>query len=174
MKITSLILSLVIISLSGCMNTPKVLQGEYSDITPAQSKKDHVMNQQVRWSGLIVHTINNKDKTCFEIVQTETSKSARPKKVIAKDGSRFLACKDGFLEPHAFDKRLVTITGNLVAYTEKNIGEYNYEYPVVKTDLLYIWRDRPVMSNYPQSFGFRHARFSRFSCQYTFVPGYCY
>jgi len=159
------------ILLSGCVSVPQVLQGEYSTITPVQSKASHDMNQKVRWSGLIIHTINKKDKTCFEIVQTETDKNLRPKRVIPKNGSRFLACKDTFLEPQAFDKRMVTITGNLVAYTKQNIGEYEYEYPVVKTDLIYIWRKQAPVN--PVFFS-RYATFSNFHCTHSFIHGYCY
>lgn len=172
-KISTLTLIVTIIALSGCATTPQVLQGEFVTISPAESKIKHVMNQHVRWSGIIVQTINNKDKTCFEIVETETTKKIRPKKIIAKDGSRFLACKEGFLEPHAFDKRLVTVTGNLIAYTEKNVGEFAYEYPVVKIDLIYIWRDRS-QRNYNYNFNYRFLRIGRFSCRYSYMPGYCY
>ena len=126
--------------LSGCATIPQVLQGEFSTLSPAESKQSHTMNQNIRWSGYIVQTINNKDKTCFEVVETETNKDLSPKRIIPKNGGRFLACKEGFLEPTAFDKRLVTITGKLVAYTEQNIGDFNYEYPVVKTEKVYIWR----------------------------------
>ena len=136
MYIKKITLLLITLTLSGCISIPQVLQGEFSTISPDTAKKKHIMDQMIRWSGYIVQTVNKKDKTCFEIVETETYKDLRPKKIIPKNGSRFLACKDGFLEPAAFDKRLVTITGSLVAYTEQNIGDFSYEYPIVKTDKI--------------------------------------
>ncbi len=164
------LLSLILL-LASCATIPPALQGEYSSLTPAQAKANHSMNQKVRWSGLIIHTINKKDKTCFEIVQTETDKSLRPKRIIPKNGSRFLACKEGFLEPQAFDKRMVAITGNLVAYTKQNIGQYEYEYPVVKTDVIYIWRKQaPINPVYFSSF----ATFNTFHCGYSVIHGYCF
>ncbi len=166
-----LTISVVVISLSGCVSVPEVLQGEYVNVSPAAAKVNHDMNLKVRWSGLIIHTINKKDKTCFEIVQTETRKNLRPKRVIPKNGSRFLACKAGFLEPQAFDKRMVTVTGNLVAYTKQNIGEYEYEYPVVKSDLIYIWRKQAPIN--PVFFR-NYASFSTFHCGYSFIFNYCY
>ena len=165
------ITSLILVSLSACVSVPQVLQGEYANITPAAAKIKHDMNLKVRWSGLIIHTINKKDKTCFEIVQTETDESLRPKRIIPKNGSRFLACKEGFLEPQAFDKRMVTITGNLVAYTKQNIGEYEYEYPVVKTDVIYIWRKQAPVN---PVFFTHYATFSTFHCGYSFISNYCY
>ena len=168
-----LIFTLSLIALSACVTIPQVLQGEFSTLTPATSKINHEMNQKVRWSGYIIHVINNEDKTCFEIVETEHGESLRPKKVFPKDGSRFIACKEGFLEPQAFDKRLVTITGNLVAYTQQNIGDYQYEYPVVETGLVYIWRDIP-RNRYNDHGNYLHHTISHFSCRYSYRRGYCY
>lgn len=156
--------------MTGCVSIPPVLQGDYSSLTPAGSKQKHPMNVPVRWSGLIINTENRKDKTCFEIVQTQTNKNLRPIKVIPKDSSRFFACKAGFMEPHAFNKRLVTITGNLVAYSNQKIDEYEYEYPVVKTEKIYIWRKNVPRYNYFNSF----ATFSPFYCHRSFISGYCF
>lgn len=174
MKALSILL-ITIISLTGCNTIPKVIQGNFSSVTPLQSKTNHTMDQKIRWSGYIVQTVNNKDKTCFEVVETETYDDLRPKRVLPKQGSRFLACKDGFLEPHAFNKRLVTITGTLVAFTNQKIGEYDYEYPVVKTDLIYIWR-KTARHNHAQfnQMNFMYSPFSRFSCAHSVYPGYCY
>ncbi len=170
MRIKKIILLIFVTSLSACVTVPTVLQGDYSTLTPAGSKSKHPMNVPVRWSGLIINTVNREDKTCFEIVQTQTDKSTRPNKVIPKNSSRFIACKDGFMEAHAFNKRLVTITGKLVAYSKQNIDEYEYEYPVVKTDVIYIWR-----KNVPRYTYFNHfAAFSPFHCYSSHIRGYCY
>jgi outer membrane lipoprotein len=170
MKLRS-VFTLVILFLMGCSSTPKILQGDFSTLTPSQVKSSHLMNKQVRWSGYITQTIHKKDKTCFEIIETESYDSTRPKKILAKEGSRFLACKEGFLEPQAFNKRGVTITGTLVAYTHQKIGEYDYEYPVIKTDIIYIWRKQPPVNYYHfNTFG----TFSHFHCGHSFISGYCY
>ena len=169
------ILIIISITLSGCVSIPQVLQGEFSTLTPNESKKAHILKQKIRWSGYIVQTINKKDKTCFELVETETYKDLRPKKIIPKNGGRFIACKNGFLEPTAFDKRLVTITGTLVAYTEKAIGEFSYEYPVVKTDKIYIWRPNQRIQYHGINHSlFYHHRITHFSCRYSSLSGYCY
>lgn len=134
----------VTISITGCASKPpKQLRGEFSNITPNSAKNNQELNHTVRWSGYIAHTVNNEELTCFEIIETETYKNLRPKKIIPKDTSRFLACKKGFLEPTAFNKRFVTITGDLVAYTKQKIDNYLYEYPVIETDDIYIWRNNP-------------------------------
>jgi len=172
MYLKKLLLVAFITTLTACVTIPNVLQGDFSNVTPAQTKQKHPMNIPVRWSGYIVNTVNKKDKTCFEVVQTQTYKNLRPKDEIPKNSSRFLACKNGFLEAHAFNKRMVTITGNLVAYTEQKIGEYNYEYPVIKTDLIYIWRKQSPYPRYNYLNTF--ASFSPFYCRRSFISGYCY
>ena len=169
MKSMKLISVTFIILLSSCAYTPKVLQGDFSTITPAQSKLNHDTNVDVRWSGYIAQTVNKKDKTCFEIIPSETNQNLRPTRIIPKNSSRFLACKDGFLEPHAFNERMVTVTGALVAYTKQNVGEYEYEYPVVKTDLIYIWRKQPPIRNINV-----FTNFSHFHCGISFIHGYCF
>lgn len=167
-----LYLVVIVTTLSACVSIPPVLQGEFTDMTPGKSKQKHEMNIKVRWSGYVVNTTNKKDKTCFEIIQTQTNKSLRPVNIIPKNSSRFIACKEGFMEPQAFNKRMVTITGNLVAYTKQNIGEYEYEYPVVKTDLIYIWRKQAPYSPFNHINTF--ASFSHFHCGRSFISGYCY
>lgn len=169
MNYKTLLIFLSAVVLSSCASIPSVLQGEYTDLTPALAKADHVINKKVRWSGYIAQTINKKDKTCFEVVPAETDKYLRPRKIIPKDSSRFLACKEGFLEPHAFNERMVTITGDLIAYTQQNIGEYEYEYPVVKTDVVYIWRKPPPIRNVRI-----FTNFSRFHCGISYIRGYCF
>lgn len=164
----NILIIISVVMLASCATVPGVLQGNYSNLTPASAKTNHELNQNVRWSGYIIQTVNKKDKTCFEIVPTETTSTLRPTTIIPSNSSRFLACKEGFLEPHAFNERMVTITGNLVAYTKQSVGEYEYEYPVVKTDIVYIWRKHPPVRNIHV-----YTNFSRFNCGISFIRGYC-
>ncbi len=171
MKNTSLLAIVLLSILSACSTTPKVLKGDFTNLTPTKATARHIMDKSVRWSGLIVKTHNQKTRTCFEIIEMETKGSSlRPKRIIPKNSSRFLACKDGFLEPIAFNNRLVTITGNIVAYSKQHIGDYEMEYPILKTDVIYIWqkqqRNNAVAFNsyFPQ----------HFSCFMSLFPSFCY
>jgi outer membrane lipoprotein len=135
--------------LASCSSIPKVLQGDYSPLTPYQAKQQHITMEAVRWSGQIIQVINDENKTCFVVVSSETDSSLRPKRMIPKNGGRFIACKAEFLEPEAFADKLVTITGTLSQYTTEKVGEYDYEYPVVSTDKIYIWsHSRPPHHNF--------------------------
>lgn len=163
----------ILIFLNACSTTPTVLKGQFSDISASAATSAHVLDKSVRWSGLIVKTHNQKTRTCFEVIEMESNKSnLRPKRIIktSTNSSRFLACKNGFMEPIAFNKRLVTITGSIVAYTKQNIGEYETEYPVVKSDIIYIWQKQPRVNHvaYPSYIPLH------FSCHMSLYPDFCY
>ena len=162
---------IAIISLSGCTSIPKVLEGNYISSTPSEAIQNKLMDKPVRWSGLIIKTHNQKSRTCFEIVEMENNPSSlRPKRIIPQNGARFLACKEGFMEPLAFNKKLVTITGDIVAYTNQAIGEYETSFPVVKTDVIYIWQKQPRLNfmSYPSYIPLH------FNCRLSVLPGYCF
>lgn len=179
MKTPSLALLLCTTLLSGCLNSPRVMQGEYADISPKQSIEKQISDQSIRWSGVILQTLNNNEHTCFEIIETQTADTGRPLKKISKESERFLACKEGSLAPFDYNKRLVTITGNVVAFTEKNLGEHEYTYPIVDTDLLHVWHDQRDFTNHKQirvrknEFLMDKSQIRTYRCQYTFMPGAC-
>ncbi len=178
MKTQSIITLLCTALLSGCLNSPQIMQGEYADISPKQSISS-ITNESIRWSGVILQTLNNNEHTCFEIIETKTSKTGRPMKNISKQNERFLACKEGTLDPFDYNKRLVTITGNVVAFTDKNLGQQEYSYPIVDTDLLHVWHDKRDFTNHKQirlrknEFLVDESRVKTYRCQYTFMPGLC-
>jgi outer membrane lipoprotein len=144
------ILLLISVAVSSCSSIPKVLQGEYSTLSPYEAKQNHIVMEVVRWSGQIIQVINDQDKTCFVVINSQTDSSLRPLKIVPQKGSRFIACKPDFLEPQAFNNKLVTITGTISKYTIEKVGEYNYEYPVVTADKIYIW-------NQPRSYPTKYA-----------------
>ena len=161
---------LIVILLSSCASIPEVLQGEYSVLTPTQAKESHQVNEKVRWSGIIIQTINRKNKTCFEVVESVTDKTLKPVKILPKNNSRFIACKNGFMEPLAFNKRMVTITGKISGYTKQKVGDFDYEYPVIETDIIYIWRKSAYNTYYPRNFAY----ITNFSCLSITHHPFCY
>lgn len=117
----SFLLILLSIIIASCSTIPKVLQGDYSSLTPHQAKQNHIIMEAIRWSGQIIQVINDEDKTCFVIVNSQTDSNLRPKNIIPQKSSRFIACKADFLEPEAFNNRLVTITGTLSKYSIEKV-----------------------------------------------------
>ena len=141
MRILLLPLSLTL-ALGACATTPSQLQGQYSTIDPQQAAAQQAAAETVRWGGRIVEVHTEKLFTCFEIVGAPLDSSGRPREVDDSNG-RFLACRDGFYEPEVFKQgRELTISGKIDGYETRKIGEYDYRYPRVAADVVYLWPER--------------------------------
>lgn len=135
-----LILSLLSIAIAGCATAPKPLRGEFAPTAPEQSALSGQVDDLVRWGGRIISVEPSPQQTCFEIVARELSSNARP--VQAEDHSlgRFIACRAGFYDPAIFtDERDVTFTGRIVGFESRRIGEYDYRYPRLAAEVVYLW-----------------------------------
>ena len=130
------------LALGACATTPSQLQGTYSAIDPEQAAAQQAPGEAVRWGGKIVDVHTEKLYTCFEVVGAPLDSSGRPKKVDDSNG-RFLACRDGFYEPEVFaNGRELTISGKIDGYETRKIGDYDYRYPRVAADVVYLWPER--------------------------------
>ncbi len=140
---------LAVLLLAGCSSTPEALKGNYAPLEPGQaSVRD--LGKEVRWGGVILEARPDARQTCFEVLSRSLDKSLRPEAEDLTQG-RFIACRDGFLDPEVFAKgREITLTGSLVALDERQVGEFNYRYPVLKTRFITMWPERPdvIINNY--------------------------
>ena len=128
--------------LAGCVTAPKALQGEFSGIEPGQAAREGRMGERVRWGGRIVAVEPQATRTCFEVVGVRLGSDGRP---LARDQSsgRFLACRSGFYEPEIFKAgREVTITGQVEGHEDRKVGEYDYRYPRLAADVVFLWPER--------------------------------
>lgn len=128
--------------LAGCVTTPKALQGEFSVIEPGQAAREGRMGERVRWGGRIVAVEPQATRTCFEVVGVRLGSDGRP---LARDQSsgRYLACREGFYEPEIFKAgREVTITGQVDGHEDRKVGEYQYRYPRLAADVVFLWPER--------------------------------
>ena len=138
---TTLLIPLAL-ALGACATVPSQLQGTYSTIQPEQAAAQQAPGESVRWGGKIVDVHTEKLYTCFEVVGAPLDSSGRPKKVDDSNG-RFLACRDGFYEPEVFaNGRELTISGKIDGYETRKIGDYDYRYPRVAADVIYLWPER--------------------------------
>lgn len=129
--------------LAGCATAPRPLRGEFAPMQPGQASATDASGQAVRWGGSIVETTPSADQTCFEILGRELGDSARPRLQRDLSAGRFIACRTGFYDPAIFaPEREVTITGRIVGYETRRIGEYDYRYPRVAAEVIYLWPQR--------------------------------
>ena len=143
MRPTSLLFLVFALSLTAaCSFAPAPLAGEYAPVT-AEQVRDSDIPQQVRWGGVIIGTRPDNDETCIEILSKPLDTSLRPLNSDRSQG-RFVACKPEFLDPEVFAQgREVSITGELIRLDERKVGDYDYQYPIVAMDVVYLWPERP-------------------------------
>ena len=131
-------------ALGACATVPAPLQGQFAPVTPRDAAAgSQVQVANVRWGGEIIKVEPRAGQTCFEILAHDLNSYARP---IARDPSdgRFLACRTGFYDPEEFDRgREITVVGHLDGTEKGKIGEFDYTYPRVAADAVYLWPERP-------------------------------
>lgn len=129
-------------TLAACATAPKPLQGSFAPVQPEEAVARGGVGEAVRWGGRIVSVRTEKLHSCFEIVSAPLDASGRPRRVDQSTG-RFIACRTGFYEPQVFaEGRELTISGRIDGYETGRIGDYDYRYPRVAADVVYLWPER--------------------------------
>ena len=74
------------------------------------------------------------------ISKYRTVPAARPTWNSDQDDGRFIACRTGFYDPAVFEpNREVTFTGRIDGYDTRKIGGYDYRFPRIAADVVYLW-----------------------------------
>ena len=144
-----LTLAAAIALLGGCATIPQPLTGNYASLTTADAQQGGGANTRVRWGGEIIRTEPGPRQTCFFLLSRPLNSQARPES--GKDGEnqgRFVACRAGFYDPVVFTPgRKLTVTGTLQGTMTQQVGKYDYAYPRVAADVVYLWPRRPIYRN---------------------------
>lgn len=126
--------------LAACVTQPQPLQGQFATVTPHQAVDHDSTGALVRWGGRIVSVDPGENRTCFEMLSTQLDASGRPRWGSDEVGGRYIACRTGFYDPALFEKnREVTFTGRIEGYENRRIGGYDYRFPRVAADVVYLW-----------------------------------
>ena len=136
-------------ALGACAKPPTMLSGgPFAEISVLEAQTRDLAGQRVRWGGSIVVTTPERDATCFEIVSRPLDREARPRRTDQSDG-RFLACANGFFDPAVYAAgREATVVGALQTPTVGKIGEYEYRYPRVAAEHVFLWPKREPVEPY--------------------------
>lgn len=156
---------------TGCATIPKPLAGDFPAIQP-QATAQNSVGVPVRWGGTIIATNTDANQTCIEVLGRELDYRARP---IFDDSSegRFIACKNGFQDPQIFGEgREVTITGRIGQLQQRKIGEYEYNYPVVDTEVLYLWPERFATDSYGYAYNYSPNYYGYYGGPFFYSPFY--
>ncbi len=149
-----LTLAAAIALLGGCASIPKPLEGNYASVSTASAQQGGAGGSHVRWGGQIIKTEPGQQETCFYLMARPLDGQARPEGGSAGDNQgRFVACRNGFYDPEVFTRgREVTVTGTLHGTMTQKVGEFDYAYPRVEADVVYLWPKREAMIGYPPGY----------------------
>jgi outer membrane lipoprotein len=137
------------LALGGCATIPQPLQGDYPPVSLETARSGTASAARVRWGGEIIETQPREQQTCFFVLAEPLDSQARPERGGDSLG-RFVACKQGFYDPEVFAKgRELTVTGMLAGTIQHKIGEFDYTYPKVEADNVYLWPRRPLYVQRP-------------------------
>jgi outer membrane lipoprotein len=126
--------------LGGCSSTPSLVD---TGPTPAQIGAAGQAQGPVHWGGQIIKVKNLSDRTVIEVLAHPLDGDGRPRIDLETQG-RFLVEREGFLEPQRYStSRLLEVRGRLQGFTDGQVGDAPYRYPVVIADTLQLW-ERPV------------------------------
>lgn len=146
-----LILAAASVMLGACATMPQPLQGNYANVTTLAAQQGGAGGTQVRWGGEIIKTKPGPQETCFYILARPLDHQARPE--LGNSGEnmgRFVACHPGFYDPEVFTRgRELTVTGTLQGTVTHKVGDYEYAYPRVEANVIYLWPKRPVYVDSP-------------------------
>jgi outer membrane lipoprotein len=127
------------------MRPPARLAGVFPPTSIAGAQAGGHEGERVRWGGRIVSTTPGRAETCLEVVGLPLDREARPQDSDDSQG-RFVACTPGFLDPAVYSRdREVTVVGTLEETISRPIGEYDYLFPRVRAETVYLWpKPEPV------------------------------
>jgi outer membrane lipoprotein len=126
----------------GCARVPPRLAGTYPPTTVGQAQAADHVGERVRWGGEIVVARPGTQDTCLEIVGLPLDRQARPRRSDESAG-RFIACAPGFYDPAVYaPRREVTVVGTLAPTEVHPVGGYDYEFPLVRAEVIHLWPER--------------------------------
>lgn len=135
--------AVIALSVGACATIPPSLVGTYPATGPDIARSGAAQGTRVRWGGHIIETAPQQNETCFFVLDAPLDSQARPQ-VDAQSRGRFVACRSGFYDPEVYAKgRELTVTGTIDGSMTRKIGDYDYAYPRVAADNVYLWPKRP-------------------------------
>ena len=139
--------ALLSLGLGACATVPQELAGTYTTVSPDNAAA--TQGARVRWGGRIIQTEPQERETCFFVLDVPLDSQARPERGEQSRG-RFVACKQGFYDPEVYAKgRDITVTGTVGGSETRKVGDFDYVYPRVNADVVYLWPKRPMYTPGP-------------------------
>jgi outer membrane lipoprotein len=133
---------ILLLLLGACASGPTFNTGgvDYS-LTPRHvaARPQVATGKSVQWGGVILSNTNLKDSTQVEVLAYTLDANARPLSDSNPLG-RFIFEQTGYLEPATYaEGRQITVVGTVTGTRPGQVGESDYNYPIITTRQLYLW-----------------------------------
>ncbi|WP_067700396.1 MULTISPECIES: Slp family lipoprotein [unclassified Erwinia] len=138
------VLSSVILFLSGCASVPQSIRGEPGAISPASFEKisqapSLYQGREVRLGGKVINVINLPEKTIMEIAILPLNRSAKPVLGDSYQG-RILAYSKNFIDPVNVLHRYITVLGQIEGTEPLKIGQTPYRFLRLNVAGYQVWQ----------------------------------
>ncbi|MCG9575753.1 Slp family lipoprotein [Vibrio tubiashii] len=131
-----------VVLLSACSSLPENLKTETPDVVTSYQEwqPEAQANAEVRLGGLIADVKNLKDQTRIEVVNLPINSVGKPD-INQEPQGRFVAYVDGFADPVTLSEgRLISLLGKSQGREQGKVGDYAYDFPVMKASGFHLWR----------------------------------
>jgi len=131
-----------VLLLSACSSLPDNLKTDNPEVVTDYQvwQSSRGQNVEVRLGGLIADVKNLKDQTRIEVVNLPIGSSGKPD-INQEPEGRFVAYVDGFADPMTLSTgRLISLLGQSQGREQGKVGEYSYDFPVMKASGFHLWR----------------------------------
>lgn len=133
----------LVLLLAGCAgDVPEPIRTDLPDSPQLKEVRQDpaaFVGERVRWGGTIAEVQNRQEVTRIQLVARGLNGRGKPRREGSSAG-RFLAEVEGFLDPAVYaEERLLTVVGRLQEPETQPIGDYAYQFPVVRVDSHHLW-----------------------------------
>jgi len=137
--------------LSACSSLPESLKTDNTNLVTDYSQwqsNTAASNGEVRLGGVIAKVTNLENQTRVEVVNLPINSTGRPDIDMEPKG-RFVGYISGFADPVTLSEgRLITLLGQSAGREENQVGDYSYDFPVMKVKGFHLWRiEETVVTN---------------------------
>lgn len=157
MLVARLIACTTVLALYGCASVPESISTPIGpDVREVRADPGGHVGEKVRWGGTITEVKNLEQSTVVTVVARRTTRQGEP---LGSEPSlgRFQIDVNRFLDPEEYRPgRRVTAVGTIMEIRSGKIGEFVYDYPVVRAEDVYLWAEyvrRRDPYPYPYYFG---------------------
>ena len=150
---TFILLALTTVLVSGCASSiPQSISTAPEgapDLSTLRADPEKYLGRSVRLGGRIVKVENRQQNSWISVVAMPLQGNGKPRRSDQSPG-RFIAQVKGFVDPAVYSKnRRITVVGRFEKMLSQKIGEYNYPYPLIITDDVYLWPRAPKVRYTP-------------------------